>query len=99
MGLYGGGGGGGYVEPPPVPYKDSGEFFNYKTQLLKEKNDSVKYGKISYDPISKKWDILPEKIDYKIDYPVANYTKTLTKTRYVQEYEKMKMEILSVLHI
>jgi hypothetical protein len=87
MGLYGGGGGGGYVEPPPVPYKDSGEFFNYKTQLLKEKNDSVKYGKISYDPISKKWDILPEKIDYKIDYPVANYTKTLTKTRYVQEYE------------
>jgi hypothetical protein len=63
-------------------------FLDYKTQLLKEKNDSVKYGKISYDPISKKWDILPEKIDYKIDYPVANYTKTLTKTRYVQDYEE-----------
>jgi hypothetical protein len=37
MGLYGGGGGGGYVEPPPVPYKDSGEFFNYKTHTAKRK--------------------------------------------------------------
>jgi hypothetical protein len=88
MGLYGAGAGGGYVEPPPVLYKDSGEFFDYKTQLLKEKNDSVKYGKISYDRISKKWDILPEKIDYRVDYPVANYTKTLTKTRYVQDYDE-----------
>lgn len=100
MGLYGGGGGGGYVEPPPVPYKDSEEFFNYKTQLLKEKNDSVKYGEISYDPSSKQWYILPEKIDYRIDYPVANYTKTVTKTRYLPKYETdMDGNIIGLAHI
>jgi hypothetical protein len=112
MGLYGGGGGGGYQEPPPIPYKDSGEFFNYKTNTEKNINDSVVYGGISYDPPTKKWNKVLEKVDYPTYFPASNYTKTVTKTRYVQEYEtnedgdiigpaykEMKMGTLSALGI
>jgi hypothetical protein len=87
MGLYSRGGG-GYQEPPPIPYKDSGEFFNYKTNTEKNINDSVVYGGISYDPPTKKWNKVLEKVDYPTYFPASNYTKTVTKTRYVQDYEE-----------
>ena len=41
---------------------------------------------ISYDPSSRKWNVVYEKTDYPTYFPPAEYTKTVTNTRYRPQY-------------
>jgi hypothetical protein len=55
----------------PVTQVDTSyqEYLEYAQKLEKERNSSVWQGDISYDPVTKKWNLKDEKTDYIETYP------------------------------
>jgi hypothetical protein len=55
----------------PVTQVDTSyqEYLEYAQKLEKERNSSVWQGDISYDPVTKKWNLKDEKTDYITTYP------------------------------